>query len=63
MLACVEGYGGERGKRYVASAIVACGQKGGPGDMVEVLAALGASWLTHLLFVCRWYYFVMNDSF
>ena len=24
---------------------------------------LRTTWLTHLLFVCRWYHFVMNDSF
>lgn len=51
MLACGQGWGGESGKRDVASAILACGQKGGPGDMVEALAALGTTWLTHLLFV------------
>ena len=61
MLASAQGCGGESGKRYVASAIVAFGQKGGPGAMVETLAALGTTWFTHLLFACQWHYFVMND--
>jgi hypothetical protein len=47
MLACA---GESRGQRYVASAIVACNQK---EDVVEMLVALGTTWLTHFLFVCQ----------
>ncbi|KAG5637124.1 hypothetical protein H0H81_005717 [Sphagnurus paluster] len=53
MLACVEECGGKSGKRYVASAILACSGKGDNGDVVEALAALGTTWLTHLLFVFK----------
>jgi len=53
MLTCVEECGGESGKRYVASAIVACSNE---EDMVGALAALGTTWLTHLLFICQSYY-------
>ena len=52
MLTCVEECGGENGKRYVASAIVSCGCKG-DDNMIELLAALGTTWLTHLLFICK----------
>ncbi|KAF4611201.1 hypothetical protein D9613_007134 [Agrocybe pediades] len=48
MLACVEECGGEKGKRYVASAIVACSQE---EDVVGALEALGTTWLTHFLFI------------
>jgi len=60
MLACAEECGGKSGKRYVASAIVACSRKGGDGDVVEALAALGTTWLTHLLFICQFYCLAMN---
>jgi len=62
MLACAEECGGESGKRYVASAIVACSRKGGHGDVVEALAALGTTWLTHLLFICQFCCLVMNKK-
>ena len=52
ILTCVEECGGEKGKRYVASAIVSCGCKG-DDNVVELLAALGTTWLTHLLFICK----------
>jgi hypothetical protein len=52
MLTCAEECGGERGKRYVASAITSCGRKS-DGDVMELLAALGTTWLTHLLFICK----------
>ena len=52
MLTCVEECGGEKGKRYVASAIVSCGHKG-DNNMIELLAALGTTWLTHFLFICK----------
>ena len=52
ILTCVEECGGEKGKRYVASAIVSCGRKG-DDNMIELLAALGTTWLTHLLFICK----------
>ena len=52
MLTCVEECGGKNGKRYVASAIVSCGRKG-DDNMIELLAALGTIWLTHLLFICK----------
>jgi len=53
MLACAEECGGESGKRYVASAILACSED---EDVVGALAALGTTWLTHLLFICQSYY-------
>ncbi|EDR06275.1 uncharacterized protein LACBIDRAFT_328944 [Laccaria bicolor S238N-H82] len=53
MLTCVEECGGESGKRYVASAIVSCGRNGDSDNMIEQLAALGTTWLTHLLFICK----------
>ena len=53
MLTCVEECGGKNGKRYVASAIVSCGRKGDSDNMIELLAALGTTWLTHLLFICK----------
>ena len=59
MLACAEECGGQR---YVASAIVACSQKGNDEDVVETLAALGTIWLTHLLFVCQFYGLAMNGK-
>ena len=49
MLVHAEESGGEEAKRYVASAIVACGQK---EHMIEALEAVGVTWLTHLLFIC-----------
>jgi len=53
MLACAEECGGRKGKRYVASAIVSCSKA---EDVVGALAALGTTWLTHLLFICQFYY-------
>ncbi|KAF8956807.1 hypothetical protein BDZ97DRAFT_1737811 [Flammula alnicola] len=53
MLAHAEGCGGEGGKRYVASAIVACGKKGDDEAVVAALTALGITWLTHLLFIFK----------
>ncbi|EDR06274.1 uncharacterized protein LACBIDRAFT_328943 [Laccaria bicolor S238N-H82] len=52
MLTCVEECGGESGKRYVASAIISCGRKG-DDNTIELLAALGTTWLTHLLFIYK----------
>ena len=59
MLACAEEC---RGQRYVASAIVACSQKENDEDVVKTLAALGTTWLTHLLFVCQFYGLGMNRT-
>lgn len=53
MLTCAEECGGEKGKLYVASAILACSKE---EDVVGALAALGTTWLTHLLFACQSYY-------
>ncbi len=50
MLENAEECGGEDAKRYVAGAIVACSRR---EDVVGTLAALGVTWLTHLLFVCE----------
>ncbi|KAG5649626.1 hypothetical protein H0H81_002791 [Sphagnurus paluster] len=50
MLACADECGGECGKRYVASAIVTCSKE---EDAVGALAALGTTWLTHLLFIFK----------
>ncbi|KAF4613468.1 hypothetical protein D9613_007421 [Agrocybe pediades] len=50
MLACAEECGGEKGKRYVASAVIACSQE---EDVVGALEALGTTWLTHFLFVFK----------
>ena len=52
MLTCVEECGGEKGKRYVALGIVSCGCKG-DDNMIELLSALGTTWLTHFLFICK----------
>jgi hypothetical protein len=57
MLACAEECGGESGKRYVASAILTCS---GEEDVVAALAALGTTWLTHLLFICQSYLLPVN---
>lgn len=46
------------GQRYVASAIVACGQKDNYEDVIETLKALGTTWLTHFLFICWFFYMV-----
>jgi len=53
MLACGDECGGQR---YAASAIVACTQKDNDEEVVETLAALGTTWLTHFLFACQFYY-------
>jgi hypothetical protein len=53
MLACAEECGGEEGTIYVASAILACSKE---EDVVGALVALGTTWLTHLLFICKSYY-------
>jgi len=50
MLACAEECGGESGKRYVASAILTCSKE---EDVFGALAALGTTWLTHLLFIFK----------
>jgi hypothetical protein len=57
MLACAEECGGESGKRYVASAILTCSLE---EDVVAALAALGTTWLTHLLFICQSYLLPVN---
>ena len=56
MLVCAEEYDGQR---YAASAIVACTTC---EDVVEKLAALGTTWLTHFLFVCQFSGLAMNRS-
>jgi len=48
MLACAAECGG---KRYVASAILACSEE---EDVVGAFVALGTTWLTHLLFTCQY---------
>jgi len=50
MMAHAEEAGGESGKRYVASVIIACNEE--PAK----LAAVGYTWLTHLLFVCTHFF-------
>jgi hypothetical protein len=45
--------GGQSGKRYVASAILACSRE---EDVVGALAVLGTTWLTHFLFICQSYH-------
>lgn len=57
MIACAEECGGESGKRYVASAILTCSNE---EDVVGALAALGTTWLTHLLFICQSYHLLVN---
>jgi hypothetical protein len=52
MLAGAEECGGESGKRYVASAILACSKE---EDVIGALAALGTTWLTYFLFICQSY--------
>lgn len=48
MLACAEECGGESGRHYGASAILACSKE---EDVVRALTALGTTWLTHFLFM------------
>ncbi|KAF9479158.1 hypothetical protein BDN70DRAFT_932821 [Pholiota conissans] len=50
LLSYAEEWGGENGKRYVASAVMACSRK---EYVVQVLQALGITWLTHLLFTFK----------
>ncbi|KAF8157162.1 hypothetical protein B0H34DRAFT_712525, partial [Crassisporium funariophilum] len=50
MLTYVEECGGDRGKRYVASAILACTEV---EDVAKALEALGTTWLTHFLFIFK----------
>jgi hypothetical protein len=58
MLASAEDCGGESGKRYVASAILGCSKE---EDVVGALEGLGTTWLTHLLFICQFSNFLMNE--
>jgi hypothetical protein len=58
MLAYAEECGGDDGKDYVASAILTCSRE---EDMVEALAALGTTWLTHFLFICPSFHLLMNE--
>jgi hypothetical protein len=58
MLASAEDCGGESGKRYVTSAILGCSKE---EDVVGALEGLGTVWLTHLLFVCQFSKFLMNE--
>lgn len=57
MLACADECGGESGKRYVACAILACSKE---ENTVEALQALGTTWLTHLLFICQSFHFLLT---
>ncbi|KAF8157156.1 hypothetical protein B0H34DRAFT_712505, partial [Crassisporium funariophilum] len=50
MLTYVEECGGDSGKRYVASAILACTEV---EDVAKALEALGTTWLTHFLFIFK----------
>ncbi|KAF9035289.1 hypothetical protein BJ165DRAFT_1615629 [Panaeolus papilionaceus] len=50
MITYAEECGGKDGKRYVASAVIACSEE---EDAIQALAALGTTWLTHLLFVFK----------
>ncbi|KIJ91980.1 hypothetical protein K443DRAFT_685534 [Laccaria amethystina LaAM-08-1] len=61
MLTSVEECGGESGKRYVVSAIIACGEKGRDEDVAETLAALGTTRLTHFL-LPRWFHHPMMSQ-
>jgi hypothetical protein len=58
MLAYSEECGGDRGKMYVASAILTCSKE---EDVIGALAALGTTWLTHLLFICQSYHLMTNE--
>jgi hypothetical protein len=58
MLAYAEECGGDRGKTYVASAILTCSKE---EDVIGALAALGTTWLTHLLFICQSYHLLTNE--
>ncbi|TFK61898.1 hypothetical protein BDN72DRAFT_903699 [Pluteus cervinus] len=53
MLDRAEECGGEDGKRYVASTIVACSRNKTDEETVDTLAAVGTTWLTHFLFVFK----------
>lgn len=53
MLFHAEECGGLSGKRYVASAVVACSSSNQTkAPETKALASLGVTWLTHLLFIC-----------
>ena len=52
MLACADRCGGENGKRYVASSMLACSLE---EDVTMALEALGTTWLTRFLFPCQCY--------
>ncbi|TFK32142.1 hypothetical protein BDQ12DRAFT_728933 [Crucibulum laeve] len=63
MLAYTEEYGGNGGKRYVASAIMACGQKEGDENVVEApVAAIDTTWLTHFLFIGQRIVLIVGDD-
>jgi len=55
MINHAEGCGGTKGRRYAASAVVACGRYGDHGtpNTIGLLRDLGMTWLSHLLFVCE----------
>ena len=54
--------GGEGGKRYTAAAICVCCREDGD-QTLGFLQDLAATWLSHLLFVCKWLYSVAKSVF
>jgi hypothetical protein len=52
--------GGEGGKRYTAAAICVCCREDGD-QTLGFLQDLVATWLSHLLFVCKWLYSVAKS--
>ena len=52
--------GGEGGKRYTAAAIYVCCREDGE-QTLGFLQDLAATWLSHLLFVCKWLYSVAKS--
>jgi hypothetical protein len=49
--------GGENGLRYTAAAIFACYQQDDE-ETLKYLQSLATTWLSHLLYVCKWSFFV-----
>jgi len=54
--------GGEGGKRYTAAAICVCCREDGDRTL-GFLQDLAGTWLSHLLFVCKWLYSVAKSVF
>jgi hypothetical protein len=56
MLAHAQDCGGAAGRRYTAAAICSCAVGDDPTSegTLEMLADLARTWVSHLLFICKW---------